>query len=167
MTEALDEWSEFNVAMVGATAALAGLLIVAMSVNIGTILKSATLPARAAVGIATLVLAIAVTGLALAPEQPSAVYGGVVLVLTLLVGGFQVHAIRVIRADSSEHHGTPAQQLAKSIVGTLPLGLYLAGAIALLAGAVVVGLWLLAVATILAIAAAILYSWVVLIEVLR
>ena len=39
-------WTDFNVAMVGATAALAGLLIVAMSVNIERILKAVD-PARA------------------------------------------------------------------------------------------------------------------------
>ncbi|MFF2371066.1 hypothetical protein [Agromyces sp. NPDC058110] len=167
MGEALDQWSEFNVAMVGATAALAGLLIVAMSVNIGTILQSATLPARAAVAIATLVLAIAVTGFALAPGLTPVAYGVIVLVLTLLVGGFQVHSIRAIRHDSSEHHGTATQQVAKSIVGVVPLLAYAVGAVALVLGAAATGLWLFAVATILAIAAAILYSWIVLIEVLR
>ena len=48
----LDAWSEFNVAMVGATAALAGLVIVASSVNIAEIIKSATLTARLAAAIA-------------------------------------------------------------------------------------------------------------------
>ena len=49
MAEPLEGWTDFNVAMVGATAALAGLLIVAMSVNIAEIMKSPTLLARAAV----------------------------------------------------------------------------------------------------------------------
>jgi len=57
MSEALEAWTDFNVAMVGATAALAGLLIVAMSVNIGEIMKSVTLPPRAAASIAALVMA--------------------------------------------------------------------------------------------------------------
>ena len=37
MPEALKVWTDFNVAMVGATAALAGLLIVAVSVNLKAI----------------------------------------------------------------------------------------------------------------------------------
>ena len=40
MIEGLELWSEFNVALVGATAALAGLVIVASSVNIAEIVKS-------------------------------------------------------------------------------------------------------------------------------
>ncbi|MFF2389701.1 hypothetical protein [Agromyces sp. NPDC058104] len=167
MSEALDGWSEFNVAMVGATAALAGLLIVAMSVNIRTILQSPTLPARAAASVATLVLAIVVTGLALAPEQPARAYGVEVLVVALVAGAFEVHAIRVIRRDATEHRGSAIEQLAKSIAGVLPILAYLLGAIALVAGAPAFGLWALGVATLLAIATAILYSWVVLVEVLR
>ncbi|WP_127792745.1 hypothetical protein [Agromyces sp. LHK192] len=167
MGELLEAWSEFNVAMVGATAALAGLLIVAMSVNIATILQSPTLPARAAASIATLVLAIAVTGLALAPGLAAWVYGLIVLVAAAGTSVFELHAIRVIRHDSSAHGGTPGERVAKSIAGVVPLVVYLVGAVALLAGATALGLWSLAVATILAIASAILYAWIVLVEVLR
>src|SRR5687767_3657682 len=53
--EQIEAWSEFNVAMVGATAALAGLVIVAASVNIAEIIKEASLTARLAAGIAGLV----------------------------------------------------------------------------------------------------------------
>ena len=74
----LDAWSEFNVAMVGATAALAGLVIVASSVNIAEIIKSATLSARLAAAIASLVLAIVVTGMGLVPDIGSIAYGAVI-----------------------------------------------------------------------------------------
>ena len=47
----IEQWSEFNVAMAGATAALAGLVIVAASVNIGEIVKSRTLTALALIHI--------------------------------------------------------------------------------------------------------------------
>ena len=40
MYESLEAWSDFTVAMTGATAALAGLIIVAMSVNIERIVKA-------------------------------------------------------------------------------------------------------------------------------
>ena len=40
MVDEFELWAEFNVAMVGATAALAGLVIVASSVNIGEIIKA-------------------------------------------------------------------------------------------------------------------------------
>lgn len=167
MPELLEHWSEFNVAMVGATAALAGLLIVAMSVNIRAVLASQTLTARAAAAIATLVVAIVVTGLALAPAQPAWAYGVEVIVAALVAGMLELHAIGAIRRDSSEHRGSVGAQFAKSTAGAVPILAYLAGGVTLLAGAGAAGLWFLGIATILAIASAILYAWVVLVEVLR
>ncbi|MET4157241.1 hypothetical protein [Agromyces sp. PvR057] len=166
MSEALEPWSEFNVAMVGATAALAGLLIVAMSVNIGAIMASKTLPARAAASIATLVLAIVVTGLGLAPGQPLWAYGVEVLVALAIAAGFEVHAVRAIFRDDL-HRGTPRELFAKSAAGLLPIVAYLIGAVLLLAGVVPAGLVVLGIATILAIVSAIVLAWVVLVEVLR
>src|SRR5688500_10323089 len=96
MPESLEGWSDFNVAMVGATAAFAGLLIVAMSVNISTIMASASLPPRAAASIAALVLAIVACALGLVPGQPVWAYGVEVLVATLFAAVFQAHAMRVI-----------------------------------------------------------------------
>ena len=108
MSEALDGWSEFNVAMVGATAALAGLLIVAMSVNIGEIMKTATLPSRAAAAIATLVVAIVATALGLVPDQPHWLYGVEVLAATLIACVLEVHAIRTIIGEPGRTTGEPA-----------------------------------------------------------
>ena len=70
MADEFELWSEFNVAMVGATAALAGLVIVASSVNIGEIIKARSLTARLGAGIAALVLAIVASG-ARARPRPS------------------------------------------------------------------------------------------------
>jgi hypothetical protein len=53
-------WGEFGVAAAGATAALAGLLIVAISVNVKEILASRVLVHGARATIASLVLAIVV-----------------------------------------------------------------------------------------------------------
>ena len=51
MDTVADAWTNFFVAMAGATAALSGLLIVAMSVNIRQLLASPSLPARAGAAI--------------------------------------------------------------------------------------------------------------------
>ena len=48
MAEAGTGWSDFFVAQVGATAALAGLVVVAISINLQRILSFPQLPGRAA-----------------------------------------------------------------------------------------------------------------------
>lgn len=162
--ETVEAWTDFNVAMVGATAALAGLLIVAMSVNIAEIMKSPTLPARAASSIATLVLAIAVGAFGLVPGQPLVAYGIEVVVGAVLAGIFQVHAIRVVIREDRVSMG---DRIAKSAAGVLPIAAFLVGGLLIVAGAAEAGLIAAAVGSVLAIVAAILMAWVVLVELLR
>ncbi|MGH3704409.1 MAG: hypothetical protein ACRDT9_07255 [Agromyces sp.] len=164
MSEPLASWSEFNVAMVGATAALAGLLIVAMSVNIAEIMKSVTLPPRAASSIASLVLAITASAFGLIPGQPVAAYGIEVLVAALLAGLFQLHAIRVVMREDSV---SPIDRVLKSIAGVLPVAAFLGGAVLVIVGAAEAGLIAMGLGSVLSIVAALLMAWVVLVEVLR
>ena len=164
MSEALEGWTDFNVAMVGATAALTGLLIVAMSVNIAEIMKSPTLPPRAAASIAALVLAIAAGALGLFPGQPDVAYGIEVLAGAAIASAFQVHSIRVIARDEPI---ALSDRIAKSTAGVLPVAGFLLGGVFIVAGSVAAGLVALAIGSVLAIIAAILMAWVVLVEVLR
>jgi len=164
MADALEAWTDFNVAMVGATAALAGLLIVAMSVNISTIMTSPTLPPRAAAAIAALVLAIGAGAFGLMPGQSVEAYGVEVLVAALLAVLFQVHAIRVITKSEPVSR---SERFAKSTAGVLPIAAFLTGAVLILAGSTQAGLLSVAVGSVLAVVAAILMAWVVLVEVLR
>ena len=164
MSEALEGWTDFNVAMVGATAALAGLLIVAMSVNIAEIMKSPTLPPRAAASIAALVLALTAGAFGLVPGQPSIAYGIEVLVATVLAAIFQWHAIRIV---AREDHVSTTDRILKSIAGILPIAAFLGGSLLVIAGSLEAGLTTMAVGSVLSIIAALLFSWVVLVEVLR
>ena len=164
MSEALEGWTDFNVAMVGATAALAGLLIVAMSVNIAEIMKSPTLPPRAAASIAALVLALTAGAFGLVPGQPSIAYGIEVLVATVLAAIFQWHAIRVV---AREDHVSATDRILKSIAGILPIAAFLGGSVLVIAGSLEAGLTTMAVGSVLSIIAGLLFSWVVLVEVLR
>lgn len=164
MSEALEGWTEFNVAMVGATAALAGLLIVAMSVNIGEIMKSPILPPRAASSIATLVLAIVAGALGLMPGQSPFAYGIEVLVATVIAAVFTVHAIRKISGQPSL---PSAYRFAQGMAGMVPIAAFLLGGVLLLAGAVPAGLVAVGFGSVLAVVFAIVMAWVVLVEVLR
>lgn len=161
--EQIEAWSEFNVAMVGATAALAGLVIVASSVNIAEIIKSNTLTARLAAAIAALVLAIVVTGVGLVPDIGILGYGVVIGVSALVAAIFQVHATRVIVRDPDPEH---VARVLKAALGFAPIVAYMAASAALLFGAPV-GLTIAAAGTLLAIVSAIVVSWVALVEVLR
>jgi peptidoglycan/LPS O-acetylase OafA/YrhL len=63
-------WTAFFTAITGAAAALAGLLFVAVSINLDNILKSTTfLPARAAETLAILVFVVISSALALVPQD--------------------------------------------------------------------------------------------------
>lgn len=161
MTDALDAWSEFHVAMLGATAALAGLVIVAATVNIDKIVAAKTITARLAAAIATLVLAILTSGIALIPHIGAGWLAALLLVCTAAVTGFQVHAARTLRQDSG--HGSIALRAA---LGFLPLAAYTAAGALLLAGQPV-GLVFIAAGSLLAIVVAIVISWIALVEVLR
>jgi hypothetical protein len=161
----LDEmgWNEFNLGILGAAAALAGLVIVAASVNIAEIVKERSLTARLGAGIATLVLAITASALALFPGITLLTYGITVLVASLSAAVFAIHAARAI-ADN-----TNPQNRYKALRGTvnfLPAAVYAAGSAMLIAGQPA-GLVVIAVGAIVAIAVALMISWIVLVEVLR
>lgn len=163
MGDMFEQWSEFNVAMAGATAALAGLVIVAASVNIAEIVKSRTLTARLLAGIAALLVALAASAIALVPRIDSGWYGGLVIALAALAAVVQVHAARLIATDPE-----PADRVRplKYIVGFLPIAAYVAAGVLVWASHPA-GLYLAAAGSLLAIISAIVVSWVALVEVLR
>ncbi|WP_394550928.1 hypothetical protein ACDF64_10095 [Agromyces sp. MMS24-JH15] len=163
MSELLDAWSEFNVAMLGATAALAGLLIVAMSVNLAEIMKSPSLPGRVAASLAALMAAIIVTAIGLVPGQTALFYGIEVLFAGVLAAVFEYRATRLIHAMGPGY----GPRWAKAAVGWLAVVLFLVGGVLVLAGAPAAALGCLGAASLVAIGSAILHAWIVLVEVLR
>jgi hypothetical protein len=69
------DWANFFVAEVGASAALSGLVVVAISINLARILEIASLPGRAAEALVILVGVLVITSIGLVPGQPTAVFG--------------------------------------------------------------------------------------------
>lgn len=157
------DWGDFAVAMAGVSGALAGLLIVAISVNIDVIVGSRTLPARAGASIATLVLATVAACLLLVPGTVGWVFGIEVLAGSALVWAFQVHAIRRVATTRQPESRSPGVVIATSL---LPVLAFTIGGVLLVAG---IGAGMLAVVAgcVLAIASAVLVSWVTLVEVRR
>lgn len=161
------QWSDFNVAVAGAGAALGGLLIVALSVNIRQIAESRGLAARAGASIATLILGVALSCAALIPGQVAWGYGVQVLAGAAVCGLVAVRSSIAIRQDSAQT-GYGRYDAERISLFTLPLLFDLTGGVLLLTlPSASAGLVLVAVATILAIVTTVLFSWVALVEVLR
>ncbi len=160
----LERWTDFNVALVGATAALAGLVIVAASVNVAEIVKSSSLTARLAAAIANLMVALTSAAVGLMPDVAGHGYG---ITLVLLAAGaiaFHIHAVRQI-------YSTPTPQIgvlkhAQAVLGFVPPLGFAVGGVLVIAGDPF-GLAAFALASILAVGYTLGISWVALIEVLR
>jgi hypothetical protein len=155
-------WADFNVAMAGAGAALAGLIIVAISVNLEPLLQGKTLPSRAAASIATLVLAISAACLGLMPGQPVWLLGLELMIGALIVRVIEARTIFLIAHDGA----STGERLLKVGVGALPLAVISAGALLLLLGDSD-GTYAVAIGSLLAIVGAVLFSWIALIELRR
>lgn len=159
----LEGWTDFHVAMMGATAALAGLLIVAASVNVAEIVKAPAVASRLAAGLAGLVLAIVGSAIGLVPDIPYVAYGAAAIVAALAAGVFPYQAtLRIYQNRDPQNIAKPA----KAVIGFLAPAGYLVGGILVLLGMPAGMLWF-AFAAVAAIVAGILISWVALVEILR
>jgi hypothetical protein len=157
-------WSDFLVATSGTAGALAGLVFVALSINLARILQLPGISGRAAETILLLAAALIGALLALIPDQPPQRLGLLLLLLWLPTWGMptvsqlgEITRRRYLRFSYSFWRFVLYQ------AATLPLllaGLSLRG---FLAG----GLAWFALAVILSIAVALLNAWVLLVEILR
>ncbi|MEZ3162094.1 hypothetical protein AB1K54_16385 [Microbacterium sp. BWT-B31] len=163
MDDVLEAWTDFNVALMGATAALAGLVIVAASVNIAEIVKATSLTARLAAGIAGLVLAIVGAGVGLVPGITPLAYGITMIAFALVTGVFAGQAARRIFEN---RHPANRMRPGKAVVGFVAPVAYLVGGSLLVAGESDGVVWF-AAGAIAAIVAGLLISWIALVEVLR
>ncbi|MCX5199853.1 hypothetical protein OOK31_39310 [Streptomyces sp. NBC_00249] len=149
--------------MMGAAGALAGLVIVAASVNIAEVVKAPSLASRLAGGIAGLVLALSGAAVGLVPQVSPMSYGSAMAVLAVGAGLLQVQATRRIYEN---HHPDNQMKFGKSAVGFVAPFAYLVGAALLIAGSPQGVVWFAAGSSV-AIITALVISWIALVEVLR
>ncbi|UDY37306.1 hypothetical protein [Dermatobacter hominis] len=85
-TYAIEAWHDFALMIGGAAAALAGLLIVAMSINVDQILKFDDLPPRAAGALITMLSPLVLAIVLLIPGQSDTVLAVELVVLAVALG---------------------------------------------------------------------------------
>jgi modulator of FtsH protease len=156
------DWHDFFVAAVGASAALLGLLFVAISINLTLILKHRHLPGRAAATLGTLLSVLVVCSFGLVPGQSNRTLGVEILATGAVVA---TQAIWVSMGKRSE--GDPLSWTLGNLPNLLfPALAFVGGGCSLLAGSGG-GLYWILVGTVLAFVGTTVNAWVLLVEILR
>ncbi len=159
LEETLHAWSDFFVAQVGASAALAGLLFVAVSINLTQILKFPHLPTRAIEALSSLLCVLIVSTCALVPAQSDIAYGVEIAGAGLLTWIVQTAGLLSTRKSGYE---TALRVIFNQLP---PIPFVIAGT--LLALGRPTGLVWVLPGTLLCITAGVYSAWVLLIEIQR
>jgi hypothetical protein len=159
----VSEWTDFFVAGAGASAALAGLVFVAVSINVERILRFPGLPERALATVLLLLSVVLVSLIDLIPGQSRTALAAELLGVGLV---FAVAILWLTRRSMAGRELQRAQALAQALLiglGTVPV---VVGALSLLAEAGG-GLYWVAAGIVLATTGAVANAWVLLVEILR
>jgi hypothetical protein len=158
------EWSDLFVATAGASAALAGLVFVAISINIQRILEFEGLPERGLETVALLVGVLVVSIVGLVPGQGHVALGIELLALSALLGG-GLARLPAIRPGSGGRRARSwlLARWASRYGGALLLAIGSLGVLFAAGG----GLYWIAAGILLATLGAVVNAWVLLVEILR
>ncbi|WP_138760689.1 hypothetical protein [Modestobacter altitudinis] len=157
-------WSDFSVAVVGASAALTGLLFVAVSINVEQILAGDALTGRSVNALLLFLVPLVVGTLLLVPDQPRAAVGTELVLTGAAAGGW------LLRMNRPGNRGSLEPLLSWVLIRLLPsttiaAGLLAAG-VSLLAGAGG-GLYWVVPVVLVAFLGGLATAWVLLVEVRR
>ncbi|HUA74762.1 MAG TPA: hypothetical protein VL988_08385 [Solirubrobacteraceae bacterium] len=156
------DWRDLFVASAGASAALTGLLFVAVSLNIKEILGNEGLPGRALQTLLLLLGTVVVSLVGLIPGQSPTALGVELLILGLVFGGW----VLVLAVSAMKHvrpYVHPLFHFGLVTPGAVP---QVVGAVSLLAGSGG-GLYWVIGGLIGALLGASINAWVLLVEILR
>ena len=158
------EWHDFFLASAGAAAALAGLLFVAMSINVREIVATEGLPARAGATIVDAIGPLIVSLAVLMPGQSVRVVGAEVLAVGLIAWTVTV-ALQVVVWRTTRDQPRD-QRVFGLVLSQLAAAGALVGGVMLLTDSAD-GLYAVAVGIALSFVVAVVNGWVLLIEILR
>jgi hypothetical protein len=156
------DWHDFFTAAAGASAALLGLLFVAISINLKLILQHRHLPGRAAATLGTLLSVLVVCSFGLVPGQSNRTLG-----VEILATGALVATQAVCVSVGKRSPGDPLSwTLGNLPILLLPALAFVGGGWSLLAGGGGGLYWILA-GTVLTFVGASVNAWVLLVEIVR
>ena len=159
----MESWYGFFQATAGASATLIGMLVVAISINLGRILSIAHLPGRAAGALVPLAGALVISILAFVPGQPPAMFG----VEACLTGAAIWVMTGLMLLSSRSQAGRPPGWLWSHLLlgQAQSLPFVIAGAMLILGASR--GLYWIVPGLVFAILGGVLNTWVLLVEILR
>jgi hypothetical protein len=158
-------WESLFVAEAGAAAALAGLVFVAVSINLRAIMASPSLPGRALESVALLVGVLSIASIGLVPHESAALLGGLVALVGLLV--WSAPTILEARDARRGHPGqSRAQFIGRRLIMQLATVPYIIAGLSVVLGAGG-GLYWLVPAFLLSFFGAVASAWVLLVEIMR
>lgn len=157
-------WDNFFMAQVGASAALAGLVFVGISINLTKIIASGYLPNRAQEALLALLETLILSALFLVPGQTSFSLGVEVLATGLLAWGgvIALHRDSFRRMDAVFR----SRAISAAVMGQLSaISIWVAGGVMLAMGSV--GVYWLVPGLLLSYCVALANAWVLIVEINR
>ena len=160
----MEAWTEFCLAQIGASAALAGLIFVGVSINLAKVIAIPHLVTLSLEAILALATVLGQCSILLAPHQPSERVGVEILAFAVLVWLTLTVVQRRTYTRAPREHRRDYWRL--FLPGQLAMLAFAAAGVLLIAGDES-GLILFLPATLLCYAAALNYAWILLIEINR
>lgn len=152
-------WDDFFVAQVGASAALAGLLFVAVSINLGHILKYPHLPMRAIEALTTLLCVLVVGTWALVPGQSAVALG-----LEIFATGLAAWVIQTVGLINTRKSGY--ESATRIFFNQIPPVPFIVAGLAIAHGSAG-GIYWTVPGTLLSILCGVYCAWILLVEIQR
>lgn len=159
-----DDWTGFGTAVATAAAALAGLLLVAVSINLRQILAEKGLPSRSAQTLILFATPLIASLLLLIPGQSRRALGTELLIVGLVVGAIQVYLD--LKTEKSDQETLSRRLLGRVFPSVVSCGCLVVAGATLIAGAGG-GLYWLVPSVLAAIVFGLINVWVLLVEILR